>query len=82
MMHSLRAKNIISQVHYIPVPMHPFYANLGYDMKDYPNSKEYYETALSIPIYYGLSDQKQAFVLDSGIKISLKLNNWSLSWHQ
>ena len=64
-MHSLREKNIISQVHYIPVPMHPFYAKLGYDMKDYPFAKEYYDSALSIPLYYGLSDQKQAFVLNA-----------------
>lgn len=64
-MHALRSKNIIAQVHYIPVPLHPYFAKLGYNMDELPNAMHYYEGALSIPLYFGLTDEKQSFVLEN-----------------
>jgi len=64
-MKQLRMKNIITQVHYIPLPFHPFYKNLGYTMKGLDSSKEYYENCLSLPIYYELTKEKQKYVIDS-----------------
>ena len=64
-MTQLRMKNIITQVHYIPLPFHPFYKNLGYTMKGLDSSKEYYENCLSLPIYYELTKEKQKYVIDS-----------------
>jgi UDP-4-amino-4,6-dideoxy-N-acetyl-beta-L-altrosamine transaminase len=61
----LREKGIITQVHYIPVPSHPYYRTLGFNPEDYINSQEYYAEALSIPLYYDLSDQEQEYVIDS-----------------
>jgi len=55
-MRELIDRNIGSQVHYIPVPFQPFYAEMGYKMSDYPETEKYYRQALTIPIYYGLSD--------------------------
>jgi len=54
-----------SQVHYIPVPIHPFYRKLGFKLENYPNAQEYYKEALSIPLYYGLSDPEQQQVINS-----------------
>ena len=57
-MNSLMESGIGTQVHYIPVPLHPFYRNRGYDLAEFPAAQRYYETGLSIPIYYGLTDDE------------------------
>jgi len=49
--------DIGSQVHYIPVPFHPYYADKGYKFSNYPETEKYYRQALTIPLYYGLSDE-------------------------
>ena len=49
-----------TQVHYIPVPLHPYYDKLGHRAPDYPNAWAYYAEALSIPLFYSLTDQDQA----------------------
>ncbi len=51
LMQNLRDKGIGSQVHYIPIPMQPFYRDLGFEPSDYPNAMHYYNSALSIPIF-------------------------------
>lgn len=54
-MNELRALGIGTQVHYIPVPLQPFYADCA-DMADLPAVLHYYQRALSIPCYAGLTD--------------------------
>jgi perosamine synthetase len=60
----LRAADIGSQVHYIPVPAHPYYRSLGFDPADFPAAQAYYEEALSIPLFYDLDDKSQQKVID------------------
>lgn len=64
-MRELRERDIGSQVHYIPVPAHPYYRNLGFDPEDYPNSQSYYKEALSIPLFYSLKDEQQSRIIDA-----------------
>ena len=64
-MQKLRNHNIISQVHYIPVPIQPYYKRIGYSMKELGNCKSYYERCLSIPLYYDLTYKEQDYVIDS-----------------
>ena len=59
----LRANDIYTQVHYIPVPMLPYYQDLGYDMKDFPHTMDYYQQCLSIPMYPSLKEEEIAFVI-------------------
>jgi len=61
----LRKKNIITQVHYIPLPLHPYYKNNGYSMKGFDNSQNYYNECLSLPIYFDLNKEKQSYVINS-----------------
>ena len=61
-MRELAKNNIGTQVHYIPAPFHPYYANLGHKREDFPVSKKYYDKALSIPMYYSLSDEEVFYV--------------------
>jgi perosamine synthetase len=50
---------ITAQVHYVPVPLHPYYRRRGHRAEDYPNSWQYYHEALSIPFFYDLTDAEQ-----------------------
>ena len=65
LMSYLEKKRIITQVHYIPVVMHPYYKIRGYNIDKYPMAKKYYEEALSIPCFYKLSLKSQKFVMES-----------------
>jgi UDP-4-amino-4,6-dideoxy-N-acetyl-beta-L-altrosamine transaminase len=48
----LTENDIRPQVHYIPVPMHPYYKKrFGYKKGDFPEAERYYESALSLPLY-------------------------------
>jgi dTDP-4-amino-4,6-dideoxygalactose transaminase len=62
-MHALRRKGIISQVHYIPVHRHPHYRRNGYGDASYPHAEAYYAQAMSLPLYFGLSDEDQDYVV-------------------
>jgi perosamine synthetase len=63
LMSDLRARDIVTQVHYIPVPMHPLYRRLGHDPAAYPHAMKYYDEALTIPLYYDLTDEQQRYVV-------------------
>ena len=63
LMLELRARGIGSQVHYIPVPAQPYYRRLGSKPEDYPNADKYYQEALSIGLFYDLTEQQQARVI-------------------
>ena len=55
LMNKLRKNGIVTQVHYIPIPLHPYYKELGYDVENLPNTMNFYFQVLSIPIYPKLS---------------------------
>jgi len=67
LMSKLRSNGIITQVHYIPIPMHPYYERMGENIKDYPASMKYYEQALTIPLFYDLTDSDQDMIIDKVI---------------
>lgn len=61
----LREKGIASQVHYIAVPAHPFYQSKGFSPDGYPAAKAYYEQALTIPLFYDLTDVQQDYIVET-----------------
>ena len=63
LMVELRKKGIITQVHYMPIPLHPFYQKLGYSMGQLPNALNFYFQTLSIPVYPRLSFHKQKKII-------------------
>lgn len=67
---SLRAQHIGVNVHYIPVHTQPYYAKLGFRQGDFPHAESYYAQAISLPLYYDLSEASQAQVVDA-LKIAL-----------
>jgi UDP-4-amino-4,6-dideoxy-N-acetyl-beta-L-altrosamine transaminase len=70
----LRKNKIFTNLHYLPIHMHPFYQNLGYKKNDFPNSENYSSQALSIPIYPNLKYKDQFKVINL-IKNFFKKNN-------
>lgn len=60
----LRANNIGVNVHYIPVYTFPYYREHGYEDVKCENAEKLYESIISIPIYYDLSDEEQDYVID------------------
>lgn len=61
---ALRAANIGVNVHYIPVYWQPYYRQLGFERGLCPNAENYYQRAISIPMYSGLSDEDQSKVVN------------------
>jgi UDP-4-amino-4,6-dideoxy-N-acetyl-beta-L-altrosamine transaminase len=61
LMRYLLKAGIRTQVHYIPIVMHPYYSKKGFKISEYPNAKKYYDNCISLPCYYSLSikDQKK-----------------------
>lgn len=51
----LASLGISTNVHFIPLPMFTLYKNLGYDIKNYPNTYAQYENEISLPLYSLLS---------------------------
>ena len=64
-MKKLKLCNITTQVHYMPVPIHPYYRKLGYHMKNLNVAENYYKHCISIPLYYDLSYEQQNYVIKS-----------------
>lgn len=63
LMNSLKSQGIGSQVHYIPIPMHPYYQALGYKMDNLAESLSYYMESLSLPLYPKLTKIQQKKVI-------------------
>lgn len=55
----LRAHDIGVNVHYIPVHTQPYYQAMGFKPGDFPNAEHYYAGAISLPLYYDLTEAMQ-----------------------
>ncbi len=62
MIEYISSKKVGVNVHYIPMPMLTLFKNLGYDIKDFPNTYKLYSNEISLPIYNGLSTEKLDYV--------------------
>jgi dTDP-4-amino-4,6-dideoxygalactose transaminase len=55
---------IQTNLHYIPVYRHPFYAKFKINKNFFFNSEEYYAKALSLPIHFNLTTRQQKYIID------------------
>jgi UDP-4-amino-4,6-dideoxy-N-acetyl-beta-L-altrosamine transaminase len=53
---ALRAENIGVNVHYIPVPWHPYYQQAGFTRGQWPHAEGAYDRLISLPMWAGMSD--------------------------
>lgn len=66
---ALRAENIGTQVHYIPVYWHSYYEKLGYEKGMCPEAEKLYSEILSIPLFYSMTDEDVEDVISAVKKI-------------
>jgi len=59
----LRGAGVLVNVHYIPVHLQPYYRRMGFGPGDFPVAEAYYDGAISLPLYFGLSEEKQDYVI-------------------
>ena len=58
-------KGVTTNVHFKPLPMHTAYKNLGFDIKDFPNSYDMYKNEITFPTYTTISDDDIHFVVET-----------------
>lgn len=66
---ALQAEGVGVNVHYIPTYTFPYYQKLGYKMGICPNAERLYERIISIPLYFGLTDEQQDKVIEAVRKV-------------
>ena len=60
----LRENNILSQVHYIPVHLMPYYKEFGWKVGDFPVAERFYKHCLSLPMYPDLNEEELNYVIE------------------
>ncbi len=69
-MEELRALGILTQVHYLPLHLHPYYRHLlGTGENDLPGAESYYRKALSIPLFPAMTDEDVERVIQAIYKV-------------
>lgn len=62
-------RGIATNVHYKPLAMMTAYRNLGFDIKDYPNTYDMYRNEITLPLHTCLKDCQVDYILDNFIDI-------------
>ena len=60
---------IACNVHYKPLPMMTAYINLGFNIKDYPNSYEQFANEITLPLHTCLTDEDVDYVIENYTRI-------------
>ena len=58
-------REIATNVHFKPLPMHTAYKKLGFDIKDYPNAFAMYRNEVTLPLHTLLTDEQVEFLLET-----------------
>jgi UDP-4-amino-4,6-dideoxy-N-acetyl-beta-L-altrosamine transaminase len=61
------------QVHYIPVYLHPYYADLGYARGSCPNAEDFYSRAVSLPIFPAMRDADVDQVIETVTDVAARV---------
>lgn len=59
----LRENGIGVNLHYIPVHTQPYYQQLGFNVGDYFEAEKYYQEAISLPMFHGMTEDQQLEVV-------------------
>jgi len=63
-------ENIRVMVHYMPIHLHPFYGKkFGYKIGDFPVAEKYYERAVTLPLFPGMTEKDIKYVIRTVKKI-------------
>jgi dTDP-4-amino-4,6-dideoxygalactose transaminase len=62
---SMRRKGVGTSVHFIPIPLHPFFASLPLAGYSCPRAEELYPRIVSLPLYPALTDEQIHYIAQS-----------------
>lgn len=68
---ALRIKGIGVNLHYIPIYQQPFYQTLGFTAEAFIEAERYYQEAISIPLFHGMTDSQQSDVVQALTEVLL-----------
>jgi dTDP-4-amino-4,6-dideoxygalactose transaminase len=54
----LRSRGVGTSVHFIPIPLHPYFASVGLDSRSCPRAMEMYSRILSLPLYPAMTEDQ------------------------
>ena len=60
---------VACNVHYKPLPMMTAYKNMGFDIRNYPNSYDHFVNEITLPLHTRLSDEDVAYVIENFVRI-------------
>lgn len=69
LMQKIFEQEVTVNVHFIPLPMLTVYKNKGYKIADYPVTYDNYSREISLPVYYDLTDEQLAKVIESVVSL-------------
>ena len=64
MIEKMAQRGVATNVHYKPLPMMTAYKALGWDIRDFPNSYDYYHNLITLPLYTLLTDEDVDYVCE------------------
>ena len=64
MIEKMAERGVATNVHYKPLPMMTAYKALGWDIRDFPNSYDYYHNLITLPLYTLLTDEDVDYVCE------------------
>lgn len=59
----LAERGVSTNVHYKPLPMMTAYKEMGWDIKDFPNSYDYYANLITLPLHTKLNDEDVDYII-------------------
>lgn len=59
----MKAKGVMCNVHFKPLPMFTAYKNKGFDISDFPNSYDQHKNQLTLPMNTVITDEQTDYVL-------------------
>ena len=62
-------RGITTNVHYKPLPLLTGYKDLGFNIKDYPNSYKQYENEITLPLYSKLTMKEVDYIIKNFIEV-------------
>ena len=60
----LAEQGVNTNVHYKPMPMMTAYKDMGFDIKDFPNTFDYYHNLITLPLHTKLNDEDVKYILE------------------
>ena len=66
-------QGVATNVHYKPLPLLSAYKDMGFDIKNYPNTFHMFENELTLPLHTCLTDEQVVYVTDTFKKVWMDL---------